>query len=277
MSILDLPNELPSNILNYLQLNSLIDADNDWNNHLISLHCGDEKILEFLLDNFKFVNFRLEALNITDALAQKLAKAWFVRFAYCTMAMKNIDILNQFHCYIAKRCFSLSNDNDNERDIDTKYTNNKRDMIHMFTNTICNENGSSRLISFLPKRKVCDKIGCERKYCKFLKNEIDKHKTFYKNIFPSFLDEIVVNIHEKDPKGGYSYKETIIIQRKCFKKLCVSEFATDNVVDNNFVNDFVNDENNDQHVDHYVVDQIVKPGTYLKQVDDLLFNNVDKI
>jgi hypothetical protein len=112
ISIFDLPEELLHDILNYLPLNDLINSglinnfflafikNNNWYEHLISIYSGDEKILEFLLDNYKFHNFRLEALNITDALAQKLTKAWFIRFSYCSI--ESTDILNQFHrwgCY----------------------------------------------------------------------------------------------------------------------------------------------------------------------------------
>jgi hypothetical protein len=285
MSILGLPDELLSDIFNYVPLKDLINGrlinkffkifikNNNWN-HLISIYYGDDKILELLLDDWKFGNFRLEALNITDALVQKLIqKTWFVRFTYCTMAMKNIDILNQFHCYNSEKCFSLSNDNE----IITKC--NKINIISILTSKVCNETTIKRLKSFKPKRKACDKKGCDRKYCKFLKacdkKECDRkyckylkdesditkniifHRKCFKNIFLSFFDEIVVEINEIIFEDGRAYKRfcvDIIVQRKCYEKLLIYGFATNNVIN-----------------DNYHVDVMAKDRTYLELVDHLLF------
>jgi hypothetical protein len=299
MSIFNLPEELLCNILNYLPLKDLINArlinnyfqafikNNPWNNHLINLYCGEEKILEYLLNNYKFKNFRLESLNITDELVLKLTKTWFVRFAYCIMTMKNFDILNQFHCYTTKKCISLLNDNMMDIIID-KYktldiivmlkqmnkTNNEINFIHKQINGVyiyADDIGFNRIISIVPKRKICNKINCEKKYCKYILNEInkyneiDKYKTFHKNILP-FLNETVVNIHEKH-STGYAYYGTIVAQRKRYEKLYVSEFVVNDELNNNELN------NNELNDDNYIEERIVKPKCFMQEMIHLLFNN----
>jgi hypothetical protein len=242
-SVLDFPKELLCDILNRLPLNSFINVrlinkfflvlvnNNYWDNHFINFYCGEEKNLEFLLDNFNFCNFRLEALYITDELAQKLAKkTLFIRFVHCTMAIKNIDILDQIHCYAFDNCCSLFDCSSFDcSSSNEKHVINNREICISVTDMseMCSVFKCKKHIGIKSNRKVCNKTYCERKYCKFLKNEIGNLATIPKNILP-FLDEIVVDIYKfNSNSNGYSYKENIIYQAKRYESYVPNFFIND--------------------------------------------------